>query len=140
MDLALKDQIVADLEELEQEEAEPVAAGERPQRRQPRKSLVCKKTEDQLDAELRWLGRNKWLIFFVSLADLLFIISCFFVLGQYLWGDVPKSSVTRVVYLIPIAGALLSSGAVGFLLNERRLSNKSVKELNEVFRRVCREA
>jgi hypothetical protein len=52
--------------------------------------------------------------------------------------SVDQAPRARVVYIIPIAGTLLASGAVGFLMNERRLARKAVAELNETFQRVCR--
>jgi hypothetical protein len=139
MDLTWKDQLATELAEVEAADTgglEGTTEGTIPRR----KSLVCKETQGQLKAETRNLERYKLLILGIGIADLLFILAAFLVIIQYLFGDIPKSGVTRLVYIIPIAGTLLGSASVAFLLNERRLARKAVADLNVIFRRVCKDA
>jgi hypothetical protein len=145
VDVSWANQLESNLREVEDNGAEPsVAEGvregapETATSARARKPLVCKETEAQLTAERRWLERSLQLVYVVAVLDLLFIAAVFLVIIKFTLGDTPKSSVARIVYIIPIVGTVLGSAAVAFLLKERKAERKAVEDLNRTFQRVCR--
>lgn len=139
VDLAIAAQrMEGELLEVEQAEETEATDPGRAARTRTRKPLVCKETEGQLKAQTQNLEFYMKAIWIVAGMDVLFIVATFIVLIQFTLGDAPKSDVNRVVFIIPIAGTVLSSGAVAFLINERRLARNAVANLNKTFQRVCK--
>jgi cytochrome c-type biogenesis protein CcmH/NrfF len=75
----------------------------------------------------------------VSLGDLLFVLVSILVIVQFVRGHAPKSAVNLVVFVTPIVGTLLASGAVAFLLRQRKHAENEVTKLTTAFNEVCKD-
>jgi hypothetical protein len=100
--------------------------------------LVCRESHRQVLEEASNVRFFKKLVQIVGAADLIFIIATFFVVTQFVLGNAPKSDVNKIVFVLPIVGTILTSGAVVFLLNRIKAGEKQLEKLTTAFNKACK--